>query len=93
MFKCDFSKYYFKATIPTVCYMLKTYFSPIVVLVLPGPTKIQLLVFVNDSDGLRPLWNINGNMNNSWIQARVNYSTKSPHQVPFHNNNKMISFF
>lgn len=30
-------------------------------------------------------------MNQSWIQARVNYSVNHPHQVPFHNNNKLIN--
>lgn len=59
-----------------------------------GPVKIKLSVFVSDADGLHPVWNTYGYKNNSWIQARVDYSVKSPHQVQFRNNELMnILFF
>lgn len=62
------------------------------VFVLPGNSDIQLLVFVSDSDGLRPVLNTVAYMNSSWIQQRVDYSTNGPYQVPFDNNNKLMSF-
>lgn len=51
-----------------------------------GHLKIKLSVFVSDSVGLHPVWNTYGYINKSWIQARVDYSVKSPHQVQFRNN-------
>ncbi|XP_070701014.1 MAM and LDL-receptor class A domain-containing protein 1 [Pempheris klunzingeri] len=45
------------------------------------PSDITLTVFVNETAGLRPVWNTSGYMNNSWIQDRVDYSTSGPHQI------------
>lgn len=51
------------------------------VLVLPGPSDVTLTVFVNETAGLRPVWNTSGYMNRTWIQDRVDYSASGPHQV------------
>lgn len=56
---------------------------------LSDPSEIQLLVFVNDSVSMYPVLNTFGYMNSSWIQERVDYSAERPHQVLFHNYNKL----
>lgn len=48
---------------------------------LPGPSDVTLTVFVNETAGLRPVWNTSGYMNRTWIQDRVDYSASGPHQV------------
>lgn len=58
---------------------------------LSDHSKIQLLVFVNDSDSVYPVLNTFGFMNSSWIQERVDYSAERPHRVLFHNYNKLIN--
>lgn len=58
---------------------------------LSESSEIQLLVYVNDSVGLYPVLNTFGYMNGSWIQERVDYSAEHPHQVLFHNYNKIIN--
>ncbi|KAK2822608.1 hypothetical protein Q5P01_022673 [Channa striata] len=45
------------------------------------PSSITLTVFVNDTAGLRSVWNTSGYMNNTWIQDRVDYSSSGPHQI------------
>ncbi|XP_067330349.1 MAM and LDL-receptor class A domain-containing protein 2 [Channa argus] len=45
------------------------------------PSVITLTVFVNDTAGLRSVWNTSGYMNNTWIQDRVDYRSSGPHQI------------
>ncbi|XP_076601190.1 MAM and LDL-receptor class A domain-containing protein 1 [Chaetodon auriga] len=45
------------------------------------PTVITLTVFVKETAGLRPVWNTTGYLNDTWIQARVDYSASGPHQI------------
>lgn len=49
-----------------------------------GPSYITLTVFVNETAGLRSVWNTSGYMNSTWIQDRVDYSSSGPHQVDQH---------
>lgn len=51
------------------------------IVALLEPSHITLTVFVNETAGLRPVWNTNGYMNGTWIQDRVDYSASEPHQV------------
>ncbi|XP_055359914.1 MAM and LDL-receptor class A domain-containing protein 2 isoform X2 [Betta splendens] len=46
-----------------------------------GPTYITLTVFVNETTGLRSVWNTNGYANRTWIRDRVDYSSTGPHQI------------
>lgn len=46
-----------------------------------GPSDITLTVFVNDTSGLRPVWNTNGYMNDTWIQDKVDYNASGRHQI------------
>nr|XP_033506790.1 MAM and LDL-receptor class A domain-containing protein 1 [Epinephelus lanceolatus] len=46
-----------------------------------APSYITLTVFVNETAGLRPVWNTNGYLNKTWIQDRVDYSASGPHQI------------
>lgn len=48
------------------------------------PSDITLTVFVNETVGLRPVWETRGYMNNSWIPERVDYNASGPHQVSFY---------
>ncbi|XP_018531715.2 MAM and LDL-receptor class A domain-containing protein 1 [Lates calcarifer] len=45
------------------------------------PSHITLTVFVNETAGLRPVWNTSGYMNNTWIRDRVDYSSSELHQI------------
>ncbi|KAM9349890.1 apical endosomal glycoprotein [Symphorus nematophorus] len=45
------------------------------------PSGITLTVFVNETAGLRPLWNTNGYMNGTWIRDRVDYNSSGIHQI------------
>ncbi|XP_044077011.1 MAM and LDL-receptor class A domain-containing protein 1 isoform X2 [Siniperca chuatsi] len=45
------------------------------------PSVITLTVFVNETAGLRHVWNTSGYMNNTWIQDRVDYSASGLHQI------------
>ncbi|XP_028283475.1 MAM and LDL-receptor class A domain-containing protein 2 [Parambassis ranga] len=49
-----------------------------------APSAFTLTVFVNESVGLRPIWNTNGFLNNTWIMDRVDYSASGPHQIILH---------
>ncbi|KAG7228996.1 hypothetical protein INR49_013229 [Caranx melampygus] len=46
-----------------------------------GPSPITLTVFVNETTGLRPVWNTNGYLNQKWIRDRVDYNASGPHQI------------
>uniref|UniRef100_A0A8C4IDF4 MAM domain-containing protein n=1 Tax=Dicentrarchus labrax TaxID=13489 RepID=A0A8C4IDF4_DICLA len=45
------------------------------------PTDVTLTVFLNESAGLRPLWNTNGYTNETWIKDRVDYNASGLHQI------------
>ncbi|XP_057713068.1 MAM and LDL-receptor class A domain-containing protein 1 [Corythoichthys intestinalis] len=45
------------------------------------PSSITLTVIVNETSGLRPVWNTTGFMNSSWIQDNVDYMASGPHQI------------
>nr|XP_046265191.1 MAM and LDL-receptor class A domain-containing protein 1 isoform X2 [Scatophagus argus] len=46
-----------------------------------GPLHINLTVFVNETAGLRSIWNTRGYKNKTWIHERVDYSASEPHQI------------
>ncbi|XP_038573588.1 MAM and LDL-receptor class A domain-containing protein 1 [Micropterus salmoides] len=45
------------------------------------PSAIKLTVLVNETAGLRSVWNTSGYMNGTWIQDRVDYSASGLHQI------------
>ncbi|XP_061879772.1 MAM and LDL-receptor class A domain-containing protein 1 isoform X1 [Entelurus aequoreus] len=55
------------------------------------PSDITLTVFVNETSGLRPIWSMNGYLNNTWIQSKVDYSASGPHQIILQANNTVSS--
>ncbi|KAF7668436.1 hypothetical protein LDENG_00014610 [Lucifuga dentata] len=48
---------------------------------LNRPSDITLTVFVNETAGLRSVWNTSGYINDTWIQARVDYKASGLHQI------------
>lgn len=50
-------------------------------MILPGPSTVLLTVFLNESSGLRAVYETRGVLNGTWIQKRVDYSSLEPHQV------------
>ncbi|XP_054624893.1 MAM and LDL-receptor class A domain-containing protein 1 [Dunckerocampus dactyliophorus] len=46
-----------------------------------NPSGVTLTVFVNETSGLRPVWTMNGYLNGTWIQCKVDYSASGPHQI------------
>ncbi|TKS79616.1 LDL-receptor class A domain-containing protein 2 Skeletal organic matrix MAM and [Collichthys lucidus] len=46
-----------------------------------GPSDIILTVFVNETAGLRPVWNTSAYRNGTWIRDRVDYNASEPHQI------------
>ncbi|XP_069366962.1 MAM and LDL-receptor class A domain-containing protein 2 [Paralichthys olivaceus] len=45
------------------------------------PSRITLTVFLNETAGLRPVFNTTGYLNSTWILNRVDYSASEPHQI------------
>ncbi|XP_061652622.1 MAM and LDL-receptor class A domain-containing protein 2 isoform X2 [Phyllopteryx taeniolatus] len=45
------------------------------------PSDVTLTVFVNETSGLRQIWNTRGFLNSTWIQDKVDYSASGPHQI------------
>ncbi|KAM7379552.1 hypothetical protein PAMP_005098 [Pampus punctatissimus] len=45
------------------------------------PSSITLTVFVNETSGLRPVWNTSRYMHQAWIQEKVEYNASGLHQV------------
>ncbi|XP_026169194.1 MAM and LDL-receptor class A domain-containing protein 2 [Mastacembelus armatus] len=45
------------------------------------PSYVTLTVFLNETTGLRSVWNTSGYMNDTWIKDRVDYSSSGPHQI------------
>nr|XP_020447005.1 MAM and LDL-receptor class A domain-containing protein 1-like isoform X2 [Monopterus albus] len=45
------------------------------------PSFAALTVYVNETAGLKSVWNTNGYLNDTWIQDRVDYNSSGPHQI------------
>ncbi|XP_077580663.1 MAM and LDL-receptor class A domain-containing protein 2 [Stigmatopora nigra] len=45
------------------------------------PSHVTLSVIVNETTGLRQVWNTTGFMNSTWIQEKVHFTASGPHQI------------
>ncbi|XP_077471884.1 MAM and LDL-receptor class A domain-containing protein 1 isoform X3 [Stigmatopora argus] len=46
-------------------------------------SPVTLSVIVNETSGLRQVWNTTGFMNSTWIQDKVHFMASGPHQIIF----------